>query len=170
MNKVTNFFKLLFHVENTAIGRSLLLKHCFSNNFESYDHIVLWLFSWTRGKFVEPNTNYWSFYKGCCNIRKGLFSSVNRKVLMRTKNMDYHEVLIVFEKRKRLIMIVKDLTWLSKKNHFFKRLHYQLELFWFKRLFQIKKEKCYEGTEETNQQNPLEKLLFEIRQIWIFSI
>ena len=84
-------------------------------------------------------------------LEKVFFSSVKRKVLMRTKNMDYHEVLNVFEKQKRLTMIVKDLTWLLKKDHFFKRLHYRLELFWFKRSFQIKTEKSFEGTEETKQ-------------------
>ena len=69
---------------------------------------------------------------------------------MRTKNMDYHEVLNVFEKQKRMIIVVEDLTWLSKYL-FFKRLKYRLELFWFKRSFQNKTEKSCEGTEESNQ-------------------
>ena len=70
---------------------------------------------------------------------------------MRTKNMDYHEVLNVFEKIEKNDYRGEKHNMTVEKSHFFERLHYRLEVFWFKRSFHIKTEKSCEGTEETKQ-------------------
>ena len=91
---------------------------------------------------------------------------------MRTENTDYHEIMDSWKPKKSDYDSerAKDLTWLSKKNHFFKNFINGYNCFDSDALPKSKQKKGVKVPKKRINKNPLNKFLFEIRQIWISSI